>query len=122
MPRPGEASKAFFREIFAGDPDIQIKPMFGNVAGFVNGNMFSCLFGDDFCVRLPEAERAELLSVEGTSVLEPMPGRPMKEYVVVPPAWRDDPVRVRDWAARSLEWARGLPPKEPGGRKRARTT
>ena len=60
--------------------------MFGNVAGFVNGHMFSCLFSDDFCVRLPEAERAEPLSVDGTSVLVPMPGRPMKEYVVVPPA------------------------------------
>ena len=35
----------------------------------------------------------------------------MKEYVVVPPAWLDDPDRIRDWAARSLEHAEELPPK-----------
>ena len=37
----------------------------------------------------------------------------MKEYVMVPPAWRDDPDRIRDWAARSLDHAEELPPKPP---------
>ena len=114
MPRPSEASKAFFREVFAENPDIQIKPMFGNVAAFVNGNMFASLFGDDVWVRLPDTQRAELLGIQGTSIAEPMPGRPMKEYVALPRAWRSEPERINEWVARSLEWARGLPAKETG--------
>ena len=42
-----------------------------------------------------------------------MAGRPMKGYVVLPGAWRDDPDRIREWAARSLDHAEELPPKEP---------
>ena len=121
MPRPSEASKSFFRGLFAETPDIQIRPMFGNMAAFVNGNMFASLFGEDVWVRLSDAERPELLGVDGTSVPEPMPGRPMREYVALPSAWRDEPERVREWIARSLDWATGLPPKEPGRRKGARS-
>jgi hypothetical protein len=47
-----------------------------------------------------------------------MAGRPMKGYVVVPPAWRDEPDRMRDWAARSLEHAEELPPKEAKSSKK----
>jgi hypothetical protein len=46
-----------------------------------------------------------------------MPGRPMREYVVLPEAWRDDSKRVREWAARSLDHADELPPKQPPKRK-----
>ena len=122
MPRASDASKALFRGLFSDDPEIQIKPMFGNVAAFVNGNMFASVFGEDVWVRLPEAERAELLGVEGTSIAEPMPGRPMKEYVALPKAWRSEPARIHECVARSLEWAQGLAPKEPKGRKRGRST
>ena len=121
MPRPSEASKTFFRGLFADTPGIQIKPMFGNMAAFVNGNMFASLFGEDVWIRLSDEERPELLAVDGASVAEPMPGRPMKEYVALPAAWRDEPERIHGWVARSVEWAARLPPKEPGGRKRART-
>ncbi len=123
MPRPSEESKAFFRGLFADRPVVQVKPMFGNMGAFVNGNMFASLFGEDVWVRLSDAERHELLAVDGTSVPEPMPGRPMKEYVALPKAWRNEPERINEWVARSLEWARGLPAKEPGRRKhRARST
>jgi hypothetical protein len=33
-------------------PDINIKPMFGNLGAFVNGNMFMGLFGSDIGVEL----------------------------------------------------------------------
>ena len=122
MPRPSEASKAFFSGLFSETPVVQIKPMFGNMGAFVNGNMFASLFGEDVWVRLSDAERPELLAVDGTSVPEPMPGKPMKEYVALPIAWRDEPGRIHGWVARSLEWAAGLPPKEPGSRKRVRTS
>ena len=122
MPRPSEASKTFFRSLFADTPGVAVKPMFGNMGAFVNGNMFASLFGEDVSVRLPEAERPELLSFDGASVPEPLPGRLMKEYVTLPAAWRDDPQRVHGWVARSLAWAADLPPKEPRSGKPGRST
>jgi hypothetical protein len=38
--------------------------------------------------------------------------RPMKEYVVLPPAWRKDPAKARAWVGRSLAWVQEMPPKK----------
>ncbi len=102
MPKPSDASKALFESLVPDDALVTVRPMFGNVAAFVNGNMFMGLFGDDLFVRLSEDERSELLATEGASSFEPMKWRPMKEYVTLPPAWRDDPDRARSWVNRSL--------------------
>ena len=118
MPRPSEESKAFFQSMLPLDDRVVAKPMFGNMAGFVNGNMFTGLFGDDLFVRLAEADRQELLREEGASKLEPMPGRPMVEYVVLPSAWRQEPDRVRTWVERSLAWAARMPEKKPKAKKK----
>ena len=112
FPRPDDASRAFFESILPDDPRVQVRPMFGNVAGFVNGNMFIGLFGDEVLVRLPDADRAELLEAEGASIFEPMAGRPMKEYVTIPHAWRSEPDRARGWVTRSLDWAGAMPEKK----------
>ena len=86
MPKPDEESRTYFEPVIPEDPRVQVRPMFGNVAGFVNGNMFMGLFGNDLFVRLSESDRAMLLQEEGAIVMEPMTGRPMKEYVVMPKA------------------------------------
>jgi len=112
IPKPDEESKAFFESVVPDHPDVRIRPMFGNVSAFVNGNMFMGLFGPDVFVRLPVGERGEV-EAEGGTPFAPMPGRPMKEYVVLPGAWRSEPDRVREWAGKSLEWAEELPPKQP---------
>ncbi len=57
MPRPDEASKAFFHSVVPEGPDVRVRPMFGNLAAFVNGNMFMGLFGSDLFVRLEDADR-----------------------------------------------------------------
>jgi TfoX/Sxy family transcriptional regulator of competence genes len=110
--KPDEQSKAFFDSLVPDDPRVQSRPMFGNRAAFVNGNMFLALFGSQVAVRLPEDDRAELLAVAGASVFEPMPGRAMKEYVVLPEAWRKSRKKAEQWAVRSFAWASGLPPKK----------
>ena len=112
IPRPGENSKEFFRSILPDDPRITIRPMFGNISAFVNGNMFAGLFGDDLFVRVSEESRKELLEKKGASLLEPMKGKPMKEYVVIPKAWRNQPETVQLWVSRSLDWTSRLPPKK----------
>jgi TfoX/Sxy family transcriptional regulator of competence genes len=90
--------------------------MFGNLAAFVNGNMFAGLFGEDLFVRLPDQELEALLK-QGGSSFEPMPGRPMKGYVTLPGNWRQEPVSSRGWIERSLDWSRQLPAKEAKRRK-----
>ncbi len=112
IPRSNEDSKEFFRSILPDDPRITIRPMFGNISAFVNGNMFAGRFGDDLFVRLSDESRKELLEKKGASLLEPMKGKPMKEYVVLPNAWRNQHETIRIWVTRSLDWTSKLPPKK----------
>lgn len=85
--------------------------MFGYPAGFVNGNMFCGLFQESLFLRLGESERAELLAMEGASPFEPMPGRPMREYVVMPMEMLEDAETTRAWIRRAFRHVAALPPK-----------
>src|SRR5712692_11382564 len=118
MPKPSEHAKAAFSKLVPDEPAVATRPMFGNLAAFVNGNMFSGLFGEDLFVRLPEAESAQVKK-QGGRDFEPMPGRAMKGYVMVPVAWRKQPDIARRWVTRSLTLARELPAKVPAGKKPA---
>jgi len=112
IPKPNEASKAYFHSLVPDDARVKVRPMFGNLAAFVNGNMFLALFGSDVAVRLGEPERAELLRHKGASAFAPMPNRPMKEYVVLPPGWRKRRAEAEKWVDRSLGWVGAMPPKK----------
>lgn len=72
IPRADEKSKEFFRSLLPDDPRVTIRPMFGNISAFVNGNMFAGLFGNDTFVRLSDEGRQELLEKKGASYLEPI--------------------------------------------------
>ena len=61
MPKANESSRVFFASVVPDDPRVTVRPMFGNLAAFVNGNMFLCLLGDEIAVRLPESDRDTLL-------------------------------------------------------------
>jgi TfoX/Sxy family transcriptional regulator of competence genes len=117
IPKPEDASKDAWRALLPDDPRVSVRPMFGNLAAFVNGNMFTGLFGDDVFVRLPEDERDAVLKAGGKP-FEPMPGRGMKEYVVLPSSWRTKPAAARQWIEGSLAFAATLPAKAPGGKKK----
>ena len=52
IPKPSEADKQFFRSVLPEDPEVEVKPMFGNLGAFVHGNMFAGLFGSAVGVRL----------------------------------------------------------------------
>jgi hypothetical protein len=73
--------------------------------------MFMGLHQDSLILRLGEDDRAEFLSRYGAGLFEPMPGRPMKEYVVVPPALAYDDA-VDEWVRRSRAYAEQLPAKK----------
>ncbi len=89
--------------------------MFGNPSAFVNGNLATGLFADGWFVRLPEDEAAELLAVEGARPFEPMPGRPMRGYVVLPVAIVSDRTALEAWIDRAIAHAETLPPKPGAG-------
>jgi TfoX/Sxy family transcriptional regulator of competence genes len=117
MPRATEAARAAFQALLPNDPRVSIRPMFGNVAAFANGNMFAGLFGDDLFVRLPLEQRTRVLG-EGGAEFEPMRGRPMKDYVTLPRSWRQEGKIARNWILRSLAWVVTLPPKSPKAGKK----
>ena len=106
-----DASRAWFESLLPDAPGVSSRPMFGNLAGFVIGNMFLALLGQDVAVRLPEDDRVELLGEQGAGPFEPAKGRPMKEYVVLPRSWRKRPATAREWVERSLDWVASMPPK-----------
>jgi TfoX/Sxy family transcriptional regulator of competence genes len=112
MPKPSQEAKESFLALVPDDPVVTTKPMFGNLAAFVNGNMFTGLFGEGLFVRLSEEDLAEARK-RGAQDFEPMPGRAMKGYVLVPGSWREQPEAARGWIDRSLAWAATLPPREP---------
>jgi TfoX/Sxy family transcriptional regulator of competence genes len=110
MPKSPETMD-WFREFVAGWPQVESRPMFGQVAGFVNGQMTGGTFGTEVNLRLSEAERHEFVEKYQARTFEPMEGRPMKEYVVVPTAVRADPEMLADWFEKSVTYTAGPPPK-----------
>jgi TfoX/Sxy family transcriptional regulator of competence genes len=100
-------------EAVAPSPPASLRKMFGYPAAFVNGNMFMGLFQEDMILRLPEADRAELLKINGARIFEPMPGRQMREYVVLPAGLLATREALRAWVAKALQYGETLKPK-PG--------
>jgi TfoX/Sxy family transcriptional regulator of competence genes len=119
MPKPTEETKELFASLVPDHPRVTERPMFGQRSAFVNGNMFMGIFGQDLLLRLPEQDREAVIAAGG-SLFEPMAGRPMREYVVLPPAWLARPTTLKKWVARSLDHAEALPPKTSPPKKKKR--
>jgi TfoX/Sxy family transcriptional regulator of competence genes len=116
MPKPSDAAKAAFTKLVPDEPAVTMRPMFGNLSAFVNGNMFTGLFGEDLFVRLPDEQSAPIRKKGGRD-FAPVAGYVMKGYVTVPSTWRNQSAATKAWIAASLAYARGLPPKVPAGKK-----
>jgi len=99
-----------FAQSLRGIPNVEQRQMFGYPAAFTNTQMFAGLFQDKIIVRLSEADRDALLSVGGKP-FEPMRGRPMREYVLVPPALMIAPPALRAWLDKAHAYAASLQPK-----------
>ena len=87
------------------------RKMFGYPCAFVNGNTFAGLFQEEMFLRLNDDDRAAIRKEYGTPLFEPMPGRPMRNYVLVPRYVRNSPRLLRSWLTKGMEHAQALPPK-----------
>jgi hypothetical protein len=105
-----------FRAAMEGFPAAERRLMFGYPCAFLNGHMFTGLQGEQWFVRLDDDDRARLLAIEGAGPFEPMPGRPMAGYAVLPPATIHDDSVVHEWITRAAAFVARLPPKVPGSR------
>ncbi|HET7661899.1 MAG TPA: TfoX/Sxy family protein [Oryzihumus sp.] len=109
MPKPTEADKDHFRSLLPEGPGVVVKPMFGNLGAFVNGNMFAGLFGSAVGVKLAADDLAELASVEGAGPFGPVE-RPMGGYLSLPPTLTHEQAAV--WVQKAQEYVATLPPKD----------
>jgi TfoX/Sxy family transcriptional regulator of competence genes len=100
--------------------DAVTRKMFGYPAAFVNGQMFAGLFGAAMILRLSATDRAAFVAQTGATPFEPMPGRAMREYVVVPEQVRASPA-LAHWLEWSARYARSLPPKDKKSVTKAKT-
>lgn len=120
LPKPSEKAKAAFTKLVPGDPRVALRPMFGNLSAFVNGNMFAGLFGEDLVVRLPDAEAARIRKAGGRD-FEPMAGHAMRGYVMVPSTWQSKPEPARGWIKQALTITGKMPAKKPAAKKKKKT-
>jgi TfoX/Sxy family transcriptional regulator of competence genes len=118
-PAPREAVEAFETST-SGLSGAEPRKMFGYSCVFAKGNMFAGLHEAGMVLRLPDEQRAEFLRLKGASQFEPMPGRVMREYVVVPRMLLNAPEKLRAWVEKSLVYVLSLPakPKKSSGANR----
>jgi TfoX/Sxy family transcriptional regulator of competence genes len=116
IPKPTAADLERFRSIVPVDPRVEVKPMFGNLGAFVQGNMFMGLFGSDIGLKLAPADADALRAVEGAGPFGPAE-RPMGGYVTLPPALIGTPDGDR-WVTSALDHVSALParPSKPARR------
>ena len=119
--KPPEPLVALFGRAVATLPDVETRKMFGYPAAFANGNMFSCLFQSSMILRLSEDDRAACARDFGATLFEPMPGRPMREYVAVPDELLRSAKLLDAWLRRSHGYAAGLPSRKAGKKAKARS-
>ena len=109
MPKPADADLDRFRSLVPDGPGVEVKPMFGQLAAFVNGNMFAGLFGSAVGVKLSPDAAAELSDLPGAGPFGPEE-RPMGGYLALPPGLNDEEAAA--WLDRAREHVATLPPKK----------
>ena len=88
------------------------KKMFGYPAYFVDGKMFAGLFADQVFLRLSEEDQIKLIGeYPYVKHFEPVEGRVMKNYMVIPREVYSSGEAFKHWLISSLEYTRTLPKK-----------
>ena len=109
-----ESLVKFFEEKTA-NLKCERRKMFGYPCCFLDGNMFIGTFGENLILRLgPKQREAALSTHRDMAIFEPVPGRKMKEYVLVPKKLRDNQATFDQLLDQSVKYAGSLPAKAAG--------
>jgi TfoX N-terminal domain len=106
-----------FDTVAAEHPEATRRLTFGYPCLYVGGNMVSGLFASSWHVRLGSADTAALLEIDGARPFEPMPGRPMTGFTLLPQEIVDDDAAVRQWVERAIAHGATMPVKVPKPKK-----
>jgi TfoX-like protein len=113
MPKSPPALIARFETVAGDFPEATRRITFGYPCLYVGGNMATGLFGDTWHVRLGKGDTEALLAQPGARPFEPMPGRPMTGFTLLPASIVDDDTAVRDWVGRAIAHVATMPVKTP---------
>jgi len=108
MPKHTDEDKARFRDLVPEAPGVEVKPMFGSLGAFVNGNMFTGLFSPNIGVKLDPASLEELRAIEGSGPFGPEE-RPMGGYLSLPASFTDEEAMA--WVERARAHVATFPAK-----------
>ena len=111
MPKSPPALIARFDAVAADFPEATRRITFGYPCLYLGGNMVTGLFGDRWQVRVSKDDTAALLALPGSGPFEPMPGRPMTGFTLLPESVVDDDAAVHDWVAKAIAHVSTMPPK-----------
>ncbi len=107
MPDP-QSEYDHIANLLALQPGVSRAKMFGMPSVMVGGKAFAGLSGESMIFKLSGAAHQSALALAGAHLFEPMAGRPMKEWVAVPPE------QARHWlelAESALQYVRSLAEK-----------
>ena len=106
-------------EDLAGPFNCDRRIMFGYPVFFIRGNMFTGVFANDVFIRLPQNE-TELIKEFSDKIicLEPVKGRVMKEYIVIPEEFLNDAKFIKKWFKISNLYVQSLPEKKRTAKKK----
>lgn len=104
------------KQIVAGHPGVTTRAMFGQTAFFVAGQMAGGTWGSRFMLRLSPVDRVAADAI-GCTPFDPMGGRPMSAYRVLPIDLAEPDLSA--WMGRAIAYTASLPPK-PALKPRAR--
>jgi TfoX/Sxy family transcriptional regulator of competence genes len=102
---------ARFDSVALTRPGAERRQMFGYPCLFVGGNLASGLYESGWFVRLGPDDTAELLATDGAHPFEPMAGRPMRGYTVMPDGIVADDLALGRWVDRAIAYVAAMPPK-----------
>lgn len=110
-----KADPALLAKVEALMPEFPVvrRPMFGVATWFMeeNAQMLGCVWGESLNLRVGAEDARALIDSGQATAFDPMGGRPMREYVLVP-ASTLGPAALRKWIARGVAFTAGLERKK----------
>ena len=101
-----------FGTVLERRPELERRKMFGYPAAFLGGHMVTSLYQSSWVARVGDPAAADDPGIRAAEPFEPMVGRPMKGFVVVPPSIVADDAAIDRWLDSAVAHVRTLPPKK----------